>query len=211
MAAICNRVAQLDTPALEAKSALGESVSIAVLGALSDSYKAIENFQTVPAAKFEVVYLQSAAVKLETAEIALRKMRDILASVPPSDEAIAWLAELDYDRLYQDGTQRGLIPSSIDQWNRLAQINRTQNYLGVADALIADANSLRAQIESLIETLTSAETPASLEREAVRDMLGLQSALAELAVFGQMVAYFNAIEPLADEWRGAAVATATIF
>jgi len=197
---------------LEAKSALGRSVSADVLGALSDCYKAIEHLQTEQAAKFEVVYLRSATAKLKTAEKALRKMRDILASVPPSEEAIAWLKELDYDRLYQDGIHRGLIPSSIDQWNRLAEINRTQNYLGVAEVLIDDANSVLTQIDSLIETLASADTATVFERDSVvQGMLCLQSALAEFAAFGQMVAYVNALEPLTDEWRGAAVAAATIF
>jgi len=207
----CNTVAALDTPELEAKSALGRSVSADVLGALSDCYKAIEHLQTEHAAKFEVVYLRSATAKLGSAEKALHKMRDILSSVPPSEEAISWLKELDYDLLYRDGTQRGLIPSSIDQWSRLVQINRTQNYLGVAEVLIDDANNARTQIEALIESLTSADIADGSKVDSVQGMLRLQTTLAEFAVFGQMVAYVNAVEPLTEEWRGAAVATATIF
>ena len=118
---------------------------------------------------------------------------------------------MDYDRLYQDGIQLGLIPPNIDQWNRLVQISRTQNYLGVAEVLIDDANSARTQIEALIESLTSADTADNSKVDSVQGMLRLQTTLAEFAVFGQMVAYVNAVEPLTEEWRGAAVATATIF
>jgi hypothetical protein len=202
---VCNTIASLDQNTMEEKSALARSVSIAMLGALSDCYKAIENLQTPHAAKSEVVYLQSAVAKLETGEKALCKIRDILASVRPSDEAITWLKELDFDRLYQDGLQRGLIPSSTEQWNRLVQINQTQNYLGVAKTLIADFNSVKTQIESLIKTLGSVDTASLLKREDAHSMLCMQTALAEFTAFGQMVAYVNAIEPLKDEWRKAKV------
>jgi hypothetical protein len=182
-----------------------------VLGALSDCYKAIEHLQAESTPKSEVVYLRAAATKLETGEKALRKMQDILTSVRPTDEMLAWLKELDYDRLYQYGTQRGLIPSNETQWDRLAQINRTQGYLGVAGVLIDDANGVRIQIEALIEALAPVNAATCIKRDNIQDMLRLQSTLADFAAFGQMVAYVNAIEPLTDEWRGAAVATATIF
>lgn len=210
MAQVCNRIVSLNPNKMEEKSALGRSVSIAVLGALSDCYKAIENLQTKHMAKFEVVYLQSAATKLETGEKALCKIRDIMASVRPSDEVITWLKELDFERLYQDGIQRGLIPSSIEQWNRLVRINHTQNYLGVVEALIADFNSVRIQIESLIKTLGSVDTTSPLKIDEVHSVLRVQTVLAEFAVFGQMVAYVNAIEPLTDEWRKAKAATAAV-
>jgi hypothetical protein len=209
---LCNaQAAELDAPTIEAKSALGRSVSIAVLGALSDCYKAIENLQTEHAAKTEVVYLRSAAAKLETGEKALHEMWDILASSSPSDEVVAWLRGLDFERLYQDGMQRGLISPSRDQWDRLVQLIQTQNYLDdIVEVLIADANSVRTRIESLIEMLTSLDTATSLKRDEVNSMLSLQAALAEFAVFGQMVAYINAIEPLTGEWREA-VAIATVL
>jgi hypothetical protein len=208
---LCNaQAAELDAPTVEAKSALGRAVSIAVLGALSDCYKAIENLQTEHAAKTEVVYLRSAAAKLETGEKALHKMWDILASSSPSDEVVAWLRGLDFERLYQDGIQRGLISPSRDQWDRLVQLIQTQDYLDIVEVLIADANSVRTRIESLIEMLTSVDTAASLKRDEVNSMLSLQAALAEFAVFGQMVAYINAIEPLTGEWREA-VAIATVL
>lgn len=205
MSQVCNRIASLDPNTLEEKSALGRSVSIAMLGALSDCYKAIENLQARHMTTFEVVYLQSAVVKLETGEKALCMIRDIMASVRPSDEAITWLKELDFDRLYQEGCQRGLIPASIEQWNRLVQINQTENYLGVIEALIADFNRVRTQIESLIKTPGSADTASPLERDEGYSVLRMQTVLAEFTVFGHMVAYVNGIEPLKDEWRKAKV------
>lgn len=203
MTQVCNTIALLDSNTIEEKTALGRSVSIAMLGALSDCYKAIENLQTKHVATSEVVYLQSAVAKLETGEKALCKIRDIMASVRPSDEAITWLKELDFDRLYQNGIQRGLIPSSIEQWHRLVQINQTQNYLGVVEALITDFNSVRIQIESLIKTLSSVDTASRLKRDDAHSVLCVQTALTEFTAFGQMVAYVNAIEPLKDEWRKA--------
>src|SRR4051812_20765920 len=112
MAQNCNAIIPFEPNTLEAKAALGRSASIALHAALSDCFKAIETLETRQASTgAEVVYLRAATGQLETTVQALRGMREILETGSLSSEASAWLERLDYDRLYESGTSRRLIPA----------------------------------------------------------------------------------------------------
>lgn len=201
MSVNCNKIVQFDDDTLEAKSSLGRSASAAVHAALSDCYKAIETLEANRSATgAETVYLQSARTKLETAAEALRGMREILSKGEPSKAVIAWLGVLDYDRLYEAGTKRSLIPSSTEQWNRLTTLMRTLDHLAVTNCLIADVEEVQRRIDFVVDDVRSASdselfTPGKTER-----VLALETALHSFSIFAQMVAYVNAIEPMDKTW-----------
>jgi hypothetical protein len=201
MSEVCNAILALDDKALEEKSSLGWSVSIAVHAALSNCYKAIETLEINRAATgAEIVYLRAATSKLETAAEALRRMREILAEGSLSEAAIAWLKALDYDRLYVAGTKRGQIPAVIEQWNRLVELKRPLDHLAVANCLISDVEDLRREIHSLIDILLSGTPGAPLSAEQAERVPAIQTALVQFSTFAQMVSYLNAVEPMDPRW-----------
>jgi hypothetical protein len=199
MSVNCNsRVVQFDKNTLEAKYSLGLSASIDAHAALSDCYKGIEALETNrEATGAEVVYFRAAISKFETVVQALRRMREILATGMPSDEFVAWIEALDYDRLYKAGTKRGLIPTGIEQWNRLVELMKSLDHLAVTDCLIADVEELRKKIDSMVDTLLSGE-PAVPRTEQAERLVNIQTALVQFSTFSQMVAYLNAVEPTDD-------------
>jgi hypothetical protein len=201
MATNCNKIVQFDNNTLEAKSSLGRSASIAVHAALSDCYKAIETLEMSRSATgAEIVYLRAATNKFETAAQALRGMREILARGRPSEAFFVWREALDYDRLYEAGRKRGLIPANIEQWNRLLELMRSLDHLIITDCLIADVGDLQRKIHSMVETLLSAPLGTPLSTEQAERILTIQTALVQFSTFAQMVAYLNAVEPMDQTW-----------
>lgn len=196
MSQVCNKLAELNEAQLEAKGTFAKAGSTRVLAAMSDFYKAAELLETASKATgHEEVYIRSAGVKLEGSLAAFEKMRKILKGASHSEGANNWLCSLDFDRLYREGTRRGVIPTNGEQWSRLVQVNLSKGYLGVADALIDDVRNLQMEIESLIKCLGASEPkdwPAAL--------IGMHTAFANYAAFAQMVAFVNALTPLDPTW-----------
>jgi hypothetical protein len=129
----CNRIAQLTDSQMDAKGAAAKAATAAVLEATSDCYKAAEIIHSAQAPERAAVYLASAGAKVDLADAALKRNREILGRAPVRPEALQWLRELDYDRLYRDGVDRKLIPANDMQWSALVRINQEDGYLGVAD------------------------------------------------------------------------------
>jgi hypothetical protein len=193
----------LGADALEEKYSLGHSVSIAVHAALSNCYKAFETLGMSHAVTgAEIVYFRAATDKLEVAVQALRRQREILATGRLSEAALAWLKALDYDRLYVAGTERGRIPAVVEQWNRLVKLMRSPDHLTVTNCLIADVESLRREIHSIIDILLSGTPGAPLNAEPAELLSTLQTALVQFLVFAQMVNYVDhgIGEPLDTTW-----------
>jgi len=179
-----------------------------VHAALSNCYKAIETLEmNRTATGAEAVYFRAAASKLESAAQALRGMREILATGRPSDATVAWLKALDYDRLYAAGTKRGLIPTVVEQWNRLVELMRSLDHLAVTDRLIADVEDLGREIHFIVDSLLVATPGALLTAEQVERLLTVQTALVQFSIFAQMASYLNAVQPMDATWcRGVDVA-----
>jgi len=197
----CNKIIAFDEKTMQEKSSLGRSVSIAIHTALSNCYKAIETLEMSRAATgAEVVYLRAATSKLETAAQALRGMREILERGKPSEASIAWLKALDYDRLYETGTKRGLIPAFVEEWNRLVELMRSLDHLAVTNCLIADVENLQKEIHSMVDTVLLGTSDARLNTEQSERLPILQTALVQFSTFAQMVSYLNAIEPMDTTW-----------
>lgn len=207
MSEVCNKIALLNEDQLDAKASFARAGSTSVLAAMSEFYRAAEMLEARGGslAGSEAVYLRSASVKLEAAGSAFSAMREVLASAPPREGAIDWLRCLDFDRLYEEGTREGLIPSSSEQWSRLVRINVTQGYLQVADALIGDIRNLQRRTESLIERLEATQ-PTGLSATVV----GMYTAFVNYAAFAQMVAYVNALVPLDPAWSREPSGTAAV-
>lgn len=202
MAQNCNRIIAFDAKTLETKSSLGRLASISVHAALSSCFKAIEALEMRRISTgAEVVYLQAAIAKFEEAVQALRGMRNILVTGELSREAADWLQALDYDRLYESGTARHLIPASAEQWDRLVGMSTSLNHLAVTDSLIADVQGIQQEIGATAEDLGSSKPGSALTGEQVERLLRIRTDLVQFATFAQMVAYLNAIEPMSEEWR----------
>jgi hypothetical protein len=192
---------QLDVKTLEEKSSLGRSVSIAIHDALSNCYKAIETLEMSRAATgAEAVYLRAATNKLQTAKQALGGMREILDKGKVSEAGISWLKALNYDRLYETGTKRGLIPAFVEEWDRLVKLMRSLDHLAVTNCLIADVENLQNEILSLIDILLPGTPDTHLKPEQSERLPVLQTALVKFSAFAQMVSYLNAVEPMDPTW-----------
>lgn len=204
MSIFCNTVAALDETQMEAKVAVARAATTATLGAISDCFKAAEALHAKRAAGPEGVYLHSANTKLDTAMAAFVRNREILGSVEPKAEALGWLQNLDYDKLYYEGVRNRMIPASQGQWSRLVDIISGKGYLGVVDVLICDVEDLRHAVNVLIETAVGEanEAPTSDVPAALTILI---TALSDFASFAQMVAYVNRLTPLDPAWVKAAL------
>lgn len=208
MSVNCNRIAQLHQSQLEEKSALGRRASMAVHGALSHCYRAIETLEASGAATgAEGVYLTAATSKLDTAADALRGMRDILLTGKPSEAGFAWLDALDYDRLYEVGRKRNLIPAGTEQWACFVKLMKSRDHLAVTSYLITAVEGLQKEIQATFDSLARGRG-APISEEQVERVWALQAALIEFSVFAQMVAYVNVIEPMDRTWCRPAVGPA---
>jgi len=200
MAVNCNKRVIFDPDTMEAKSSLGRSASVAAHAALSDCYKGIEILESNRAATgAEGVYFHAASRKFEAAAQALRGMREILTGGEPTAEVVAWLEALDYDRLYEAGKKRGLIPPIVEEWSRLVEAMRSQDHLAATDCLISDIEVLREKIHSLAHALSSS-SGGPLTAEQIEHLRTIQTALVQFAAFAQMAAYLNALEPTDRTW-----------
>jgi len=144
------------------------------------------------------VYLQSANNKLGTAIEALEQVDAIVKSGELTDEALEWTRRLDFDRLYAEGRERGVIPAHSDQWARLSMINRDGDVLSITSHVINDIEEIRALIGRVIE---KSEHVVRNRAGVPLDALTLQAAILDAAAFAQMVAYVNMLEPLDPKWR----------
>jgi hypothetical protein len=122
-------------------------------------------------------------------------MLDILRTTKLTEASAAWLGVLDYDRLYEVGTKKGLIPAFGEQWRRLVELMKSLDHLAVAN--IADVEDLQRKIDSIMNT----ELSHSSDSRAGERIPVLQSALVQFSAFAQMVSYLNALEPLDPMWR----------
>jgi len=208
MAQICNKVENLDETQLEDKAAMAKAATAAILGAMSDCYKAAECLHANHTVGPQRVYLHSASAKLDGAITALMRNRDILGSAEPQIEMLEWLQNLDYDRLYGEGVRGKLISASSTQWSRLVDINRTRGYLGVADQLIDGVKELRRAVDVLAESLQ--ESTGISTNEAPASLSALLAAISDFAVFAQMVAYVNRLTPLDPVWTKEALSVASL-
>jgi len=168
------------------------------MSAVSELYKASEMLQAKRPAKLVIAYLRYADVKLDTALFALQRTKDILGSVAPREDALRWLHDLDFDRLYREGIAQGNIPTAVEQWRRLSELNMAQGYLGVVDALILDVRTIRGNLNSIIERLEISDQSAP--EDFGLDIVRMHSALANFTTFAQMVAYLNILTPLDPAW-----------
>jgi hypothetical protein len=202
MVQVCNKIANLDETQLDAKAALARAATLAVLGAMSDCYKAAEAVEA-PDANHAVgpqhVYLRSASTKLDGAITAFVRNGEILGSVQPREEALEWLRNLDYDRLYNEGVRSRMIPANAAQWSRLVDTNRSQGYLGVVDQLIGDTKELQCDINNVLEESAEKTTDAPANEVPV-PLAALLAALSNFAAFAQMVGYLNKLTPLDLAW-----------
>jgi len=198
MSANCNKTVILDDRTLEEKSSFGRAVSISIHAALNNCYKGIETLEAGRTATgAETVYFHAAKNKLQAARQGLGAMLDILRTTRLTEASAAWLGVLDYDRLYEVGTKKGLIPAFGEQWRRLVGLMKSLDHLAVTNCLIADVEDLQRKIDSVMNT----ELPASTDSHGGERIPVLQSALVQFSAFAQMVSYLNAVEPLDPMWR----------
>ena len=204
MSEICNQQQGLTDAMMEEKRPLAQSASTDMLGAMSDFYRALERLEYGPTAGAVIPFLESGSVRLERAQLALEGVRKVNASNPSPgkyEKFLAWHRELDFDALYDHGTQLGVLPAHIQQWRRLEEIHVQQGPLGVLDSLLSEIASLRSRVERLVQQLQSESEAESGTNESTRTQVSvLDVALTEFSAFGRMISYVNEIEPMDSRW-----------
>ncbi len=198
MAINCNKLVQLTDDALEAKASLARAASVALTGAVSDCYRGIELAHGAIGGAGRV-YFASAATKLRTAIEALRQLDGILQSAPLTGDTLVWSRCLDFERLYREGVESGVIPAHEEQWSRLATAMTRGRVLSVTSTLVDDLSTIQLYLHETSDA--SGEDGSHRNRVGVPfSVLRVQSALLDTVAFAQMVAYVNNLEPLDTRW-----------
>lgn len=199
----CNKIARLSEAQLDAKAAAAKTATAALLQGMSECYKAAEVIHIGQSIERAAVYLRSASVRIEMADAALCRNTEILEAAPVETDALEWLRNLDYPRLYSDGVRDGSIPPNEMQWSALAEINRVEGYMGVADGLRQRLANLSHAIQVVADEVSEHTD------EATKSLIALLTELNNVGAFAQMVAYVNRITPMDPRWSSPTVSVAT--
>jgi hypothetical protein len=198
MAQNCNKIARLSEAEFDAKGAAAKTATASILQAMSECYKAAEIIHSGQAIERSSVYLRLATTRIDVADAALLRNKEILDGAPAQTDALEWLRDLDYSRLYNAGVRESAIPANDVQWAALVEINRVEGYLGVANGLRDRLTGLKNVIHELVEVLSDeAKSLTNANSVAVSALL---SELSNLTAFAQMVAYVNRLEPMDPRW-----------
>jgi len=192
----CNTIVTLPQEQYDAKAALAKSASAALLGAMSDAFRAAEVIDSGTVVERAAVYLTSATAKVDVASSALVRNEEILNLAPVESEALSWLRGLDFERLYADGVMSGAIQGNAGQWTELVEINSSQGYMGATRALRSKLSRLRDRMVSL-----ASDVRGTLPQSNVQgNLVSLITELGNIGAFAQMVAYLNRIQPMDSRW-----------
>jgi hypothetical protein len=206
MAQNCNKIALLSEAQFDAKGAAAKTATASILQAVSECYKAAEIVHSGQAIERSTFYLRLATTRIDVADAALLRNKEILDEAPAQPVALQWLRDLDYGRLYDSAVLEGSIPANDVQWAALVEINRVEGYLGVANGLRERLTRLKNVIYELADAL-SKETVL----QANANLVGVSAVLTEVSnvtAFAQMVAYINRLEPMDPRWSASTVTVA---
>ena len=182
MSVNCNKALALSTEALRDKKRLAVDAGVELLDAVSDVFKAVELNERGDNRGSVDVYLSSARERLTQASKLMGEVASLLSTGTLSPQTRAWYGQLDFERLYEEGTASGLIPASHELWSRCVEIL-------VQGGPLSACRAFNDRIEATAGLMGAGAA-----------MLPVQSAVMDLATYARFCGYLNEVEPLDQRW-----------
>ncbi|MET9296388.1 hypothetical protein [Streptomyces sp. NPDC003077] len=192
MSANCNKAFQLSLESLRDKKRLSRNAGLALLGAGSDLYKALELAERGDGAAAARVYVVSAQAKLGGARGLLEDVLAILATGTLRAGLPAWYRNLDYDRLYRTGVEQGALPHGSEVWQEITGVLAQSGPLALTE-------EFRARVAYTAD-LASEWLGTASDAGSAPGLLRLVTAVSDLTAFARYVGYVNDVEPLDAHW-----------
>ncbi|MEU5950754.1 hypothetical protein [Streptomyces sp. NPDC047525] len=192
MSAVCNKLLSLGEEDLRSKKQLAQAAGTEVTAATSELCRALELAEHGDGVAGAAVYAAAARDRLDGAARMLAQVADILAKGSLSPESAAWYSRLDYDRLYRSGISLGAVPHAAELWQAFTRQALTGGPLGICHDMRERTLAVAALIGEWLERIDAPAADTALPR--------IQSAMADLAAYTQLVAFANKVEPLDPAW-----------
>ncbi|MGW0909649.1 hypothetical protein [Streptomyces sp. NPDC002853] len=192
MSAVCNKLLSLSEEDLRNKKQLALTAGTELNAATSELCRALELAEHGDGVAGAAVYAAAAQDRLGGAARLLEQVADILATGTLTEETAAWYSRLDYDRLYRSGVSLGQVPQSAELWKAFTRQARTGGPLGIANDMRDRTLAVAALIGEWLQRIDVPAADTALPR--------IQSAMADLAAYAQLVAFANKVEPRDPAW-----------
>ncbi|MEU4998118.1 hypothetical protein [Streptomyces sp. NPDC021622] len=192
MSAVCNKYLSLSAEDLRDKKQLAQAAGTELTAASSEVCRALELAEHGDGLAAASVYAAAAKDRLGAAARMLDQVADILATGTLTPETAAWASRLDYDRLYRSGISLGQVPHSAELWQEFTWQARTGGPLGICHDMRERTLAVAVLIGDWLERTDDPAADTALTR--------IQSAMADLAAYAQIVAFANKVEPRDPAW-----------
>lgn len=192
MSAICNKLLSLGEEDLRSKKELAQAAGIEVTAATSELCKALELAEHGDGMAGASVYATAARDRLDGAARMLAQVADILAKGSLTPETASWYSRLDYDRLYRSGISLGAVPHAAELWQAFTEQATTGGPLGICHDMRERTLAVAALIGDWLDRIDAPVADTAPPR--------IQSAMADLAAYTQIVAFANKVEPRDPAW-----------
>ncbi|MFE6160502.1 hypothetical protein ACFQ7F_16500 [Streptomyces sp. NPDC056486] len=192
MSAVCNKLLALSEEDLRDKKQLAQAAGTELTAATSELCRALELAEHGDGLAASAVYAAAARDRLGNAARMLTQVADILATGTLTEETAAWYSRLDYDRLYRSGISLGEVPHSAELWQAYTRQALTGGPLGICHDMRERTLAVAALISRWLERIDDPAADTALPR--------IQSAMADLAAYAQLVAFANKVEPRDPAW-----------
>lgn len=192
MSAVCNKLLSLSAEDLRDKKQLAMTAGVEVTAATGELCRALELAEHGDGVAGAAVYAAAAKDRLDGAARMLAKVAVILAKGTLSKESAAWYSRLDYDRLYRSGISLGEVPHAAELWREYVRQATTGGPLGICHDMRDRTLAVAAHIGDWLQRMDESAADTALPR--------IQSAMADLAAYTQLVAFANKVEPRDPAW-----------
>ncbi|MFH8484869.1 hypothetical protein [Streptomyces longisporoflavus] len=192
MSAVCNKLLSLSEEDLRNKKQLALAAGTELNAAAGELCRALELAEHGDGVSAAAVYAAAARERLGGAAQMLDRVADILATGSLTEETAVWYGRLDYTRLYRSGVSQGQVPQSAELWQAFTEQARTGGPLGICRDMRERTLAVSALIGDWLERIDDPAADSALPR--------VQSAMADLAAYSQLVAFANKVEPRDPAW-----------
>ncbi|MEV0322812.1 hypothetical protein ACIBKX_24200 [Streptomyces sp. NPDC050658] len=192
MSAVCNKLLTLSEEDLRDKKQLAQTAGVEVTAASSELSRALELAEHGDGLAGASVYAAAAKDRLDGAVRMLNRVAEILATGTLTKESAAWYSRLDYDRLYRRGISLGEVPHAAELWEAFVRQAVTGGPLGICHDMRNRTMDVATLIADWLERIDDPSADQAMPR--------IQSAMADLSAYTQLVAYANKVEPRDPAW-----------
>ncbi|WP_069884212.1 hypothetical protein [Streptomyces luteocolor] len=192
MSAVCNKALSLSDEDLRDKKQLAQAAGTELTAATSELCRALELAEHGDGLAGASVYAGAAQDRLGGAARMLTEVADILATSSLTEETASWYRRIDYDRLYRSGLSLGEVPHTAELWQAFAQQASAGGPLAICHDMRERTVAVAALIGDWLQRTDDPEAASALPR--------IQSAMADLAAYAQLVAFANKVEPRDPAW-----------